>query len=330
MSTVPWHYMDIRDYRNQKMKKPPSDSIILNEWHDDIMRRVVHQSLELHASSNGPPPSSFCFFVMGSAGRQEQGIWSDQDHGIIYEQNTEEAKQYFVSLGEEISNGLAITGYRLCDGKVMASNPFWCRSLAEWKGQVDEWTNEDSWESIRYLLTFLDGRCLVGQEAYIEDVKRTAYRFIHEKHLINRILENTMHAKKAVNMLGQFLVETHGTYTGLLNIKETGLFPYVNAGRLLAISGNLMATSTRLRLQELPPSVLNEENKEKFSRQFLKLQKYRLLYGDHTDYESGHYIYIDRLSKAERKELKDLIKDGQQLNEYVRKFAKKEGHHGNE
>ena len=330
MSAIPKHYMNIRRYRDEKMKNLPSDSIILNEWHDDIMRRSVEQSLELYASLHGPPPSPFCFIVMGSAGRKEQGVWSDQDHGIIYEQNTVEAKGYFVSLGEEISNGLAITGYPLCEGKVMASNPFWCRSLEEWKVQTDEWTSDESWESIRHLLTFLDGRCLIGQEAYLADVKRTAYRFIHEKHLINRILENTMHVKKAVNLLGQFLVETHGLYSGLLNIKETALFPYVNTGRLLAIHENLMATSTCMRLQELPPSILNEENKEKFSRQFLMLQKYRLQYGNHKDYESGHYLFIDRLSKAEKKELKELIKDGQHLNEYVRRYIEREGHHGNE
>lgn len=330
MSVIPEHYKDIRTYRDQKIKNLPSDSSILNEWHDDIMIRSVKQSIELHVSSHGPPPSPFCFFVMGSAGRKEQGVWSDQDHGIIYEQNTEEAKRYFVFLGKEISNGLAITGYPLCSGLVMASNPFWCRSREEWRKQADEWTSDASWESIRYLLTFLDGRCLFGEETYISDLKRTAYRFIHEKQLINRILENTMHIKKAVNMLGHFLVETHGAYTGLLNIKDTGLFPYINAGRLLAISENLMATSTHMRLQELPPSILNEENKEKFSRQFLTLQKYRLQYGDHTDYESGHYLFINRLSKAEKKELKELIKDGQHLNEYVRRYTERKGHHGNE
>ena len=330
MSTIPKHYKQIRQYRDQKIKNLPTDSHILNEWHDDIMKRSVQHSIELHSSIHGPPPSPFCFFVMGSAGRKEQGVWSDQDHGIIFEQNTDEAKRYFVSLGEEISSGLAITGYPLCEGKVMASNPYWCRSAAEWKRQADEWTSDASWESIRYLLTFLDGRCLIGEETYLTDLKRTAYQLIHEKHLFNRILENTRHIKKAVNMLGHLLVETHGAYTGLLNIKDTGLFPYVNAGRLLAISENLMATSTGSRLQELPSSILSEEDKEKYSRQFLTLQKYRLQYGNHQDYESGHYLFVNRLSKAEKKELKELIKDGQHLNEYVRRYTEREGPHGNE
>ena len=325
MFTIHECYLDIRRYRDQRMKNLPSDSIILNEWHDDIMKQTVHQSLARYALSYGPPPSRFCFFVMGSAGRMEQGVWSDQDHGIIYEENTESAKRYFVSLGKEISNGLAITGYPLCEGKVMASNPFWCRSLEEWRKQADEWTSEESWESIRYLLTFLDGRCLIGEETYIFDVKRTAYRFIHERQLINRIIENTKHIKKAVNILGHFLVETHGDYTGLLNIKETGLFPFVNAGRLIAISERLMFTSTYERLQSQPPSILSAENKERLARQFLRLQEFRLQYGHHKDYESGHYLFIDRLSKAEKKELKELIKAGQHLNEFVLDFCQKGG-----
>ena len=330
MSAVTNHYLDIRSYRDQRIGELPLTSAVLNERHDDIMLRTIHKSMELHSSIYGPPPSPFCFFLMGSAGRKEQGVWSDQDHGIIYDSSSDETKLYFVSLGEEISAGLAVTGYQLCDGKVMASNPFWCRSRKEWVEQAEEWTNDQSWESIRHLLTFLDGRCLIGEEAYLMEIKSAAYRFIHHKRLISRMMENTMHVKKAVNMLGQFLVETHGAYSGLLNIKETGLFPYINAGRILAISENLMETSTAMRLKTLPSSILSEGRKKSISEQFIRLQDYRIQFGNHKDYESGHYLFIDRLTKAERKELKELIKDGQLLNEYVRKFAERKEYDGDE
>lgn len=330
MSALTKRYQDIRNYRDQRMKDLPLSSRELNERHDDIMLQTVHASMTHHASIHGPPPSPFCFFLMGSAGRKEQGVWSDQDHGIIYDCSSEQSKLYFVSLGEEISRGLAITGYKLCDGKVMASNPFWCRSRQEWREQADRWTSDESWESIRHLLTFLDGRCLIGEEAFLLDVKTAAYRFIHKKHVINRILDNTKHVKKAVNMLGQFLVETHGPFSGLLNMKDTGLFPYINAGRILAISENLMETSTAVRLKTFPSSIPSEEREHHFSDDYRRLVDFRTQYGNHQNYESSHYVFIDRLSKDERKELKELLKKGLLLNEYVRTFVEREEHHGNE
>ncbi len=124
MSADTNHYLDIRSYRDQRIGELPLTSAVLNERHDDIMLRTIHKSMEFHSSIYGPPPSPFCFFLMGSAGRKEQGVWSDQDHGIIYDSSSDETKLYFVSLGEEISAGLAVTGYKLCDGKVIATNPF--------------------------------------------------------------------------------------------------------------------------------------------------------------------------------------------------------------
>lgn len=319
-------YSQIKAFRDKEMSHGWASSEQLNAFHDDIMRQTLHIATSAIHLRLGPPPSPFCFFVMGSAGRSEQGIWSDQDHGIIFKAaNDSHTREYFLTLGKEISDGLVETGYKKCDGNVMASNPFWCKSFEDWNIQLKAWVTDASWESIRHLLTFIDGRALYGED-FISPLKHSLYPFIHQEHLLKRIIENTMRIKKGVGVLGQFLVDTHGPMSGSLNLKETAIFPYVNAARVLAIRESSLETSTSKRLQLLPDPV----SRKKFTEQFLNLQTYRLKYGIHTGYDSGHYLAVEQLSKPQRKILKDVLKDGIHLFDYVRKLVEKGEQNGHE
>lgn len=317
-------YSEIRAWRNLQIKKETLDHFKLNCLHDDLMHSVIELALKRINEELGSPPSSYCFFVMGSAGRFEQSIWSDQDHGIIFQENSPNAQEYFLRLGKEISDGLHQTGYAYCDGGVMASNPLWCKSMPEWMLQLANWIKESSWESIRHLLIFMDGRTLYGEHPFIQELKIDAYQLIHQDHLLARMLDNTMLLKKGVGLLGQFLTETHGPHTGLLNIKEKALYPYVNAVRLLAIKENIMETSTLGRLQKLSDKTLPPAARQLYENQFLKLLNYRLSLGDHTNYDSGHYLVVNKLTAEQKKEIKESIKNGPHLYHSIRKLVEKE------
>jgi CBS domain-containing protein len=106
-----------------------STSEEVNTFHDTILKKVYNKAYQIISYQHGKPPCHFSWFVVGSAGRFEQGFISDQDHGIVYEKDHHEAAQYFLLLGKELSNGLYAVGYPYCDGKVMGSNPVWCKSI---------------------------------------------------------------------------------------------------------------------------------------------------------------------------------------------------------
>ncbi|MDE3837818.1 hypothetical protein C0966_00145 [Bacillus methanolicus] len=322
MSNV--NYSEIRDILNQQKRNVSHDHFELNNLHDYIMLQVVKITISRINKELGPTPSPFSFFVMGSAGRFEQGIWSDQDHGIIYDENTQNAKEYFLTLGKEISEGLFQAGYAYCDGGVMASNPLWCKSLKEWKQQLTDWILESSWESIRNLLIFIDGRSLYGEHTYINQLKEIIFHSSQKENLLARMLDNTMHLKKGVGVLGQFLVETHGIHSGMINLKETAFFPFVNSIRLLAIKENILETSTLSRLHNLSEKVLPIQDKKLIEEQFVKLLNYRLTLCNHSDYESGHFLEIEKLSKEQKREMKNIIKIGTHLYQEIRKHTGKE------
>jgi len=323
------HYAKIRQYRDTYITNVSHNHLKLNQFHDELFQLVLKTALQQTIDQFGPLPSPFCFFVTGSAGRFEQSIWSDQDNGIIYLQQTSYAKAYFLQLGKEISIGLNDAGYSYCDGAVMASNPLWCQSLEDWEQQIDNWLEEASWESIRYLLIFLDARSVYGESSYVEMLKKQIYQEAKKGPLLHRALQNTMFLKKGVNVLGSFLTDTHGPHSGSLNLKEVGFLPYINAARLLAIKEARPETSTLLRLESISDKLLSEKVKQLYKEQFQKLLNYRLLLCPQTNYESGHYLPVSGLSKGQAKELKEILKNGTAFFHAVRRLIEKENSYGN-
>ncbi|WP_251550884.1 DUF294 nucleotidyltransferase-like domain-containing protein [Neobacillus muris] len=321
-------YPEIKTFRLEHMAEASKDHFRINKLHDEIYKQVILLALENTEKEFGPPPCPFSFFVTGSAGRSEQSVWSDQDHGLIYLCHSTEAQSYFLELGNEISKGLFESGYPYCDGGVMASNPLWCKSISEWEKQLSSWLEESSWESIRYLLIFLDARTLFGEKGNVNALKKQIFQMADHNHLRIKFLNNTMHYKKGINVLGRLLPETYGQHAGSLNIKEIGLFPYVNALRLMALKENLLETSTLSRLESMSETASSALGKDLYKQEFLKLLKYRLQLCDQTDYDSGHYLSLKGLTKEQTRELKDMIKHGAALFAAVRKLLEKEDSYG--
>jgi len=304
-------YQEIRQWRNEHIHEVWGHSIALNEFHDNLIKTTVQIAIEKVESELGPAPAHFAFFIMGSGGRSEQSIWSDQDHGIIFD-GKEEYKSYFLYLGKEISDGLYFVGYEYCDGKVMSSNPKWCHSMDAWQKQIDDWLNKASWETLRYFSTFFDSRVLFGEADFLKKLKKLAFLTLkNAPYLYTRLLENMSHMKKGIGILGQLLPDSSGKEAGSINMKTAIFFPYVNSLRLLALKEEIIAPSTLTRFQQLPDSYINIK---KYQSSFERLLYLRLYYKKHSkSYEDVHFLNIDSLTKAEKQELKHIMKNGYKL-----------------
>lgn len=324
------NYEQINDFRIKGIALAARNNEHLNEFHDMIYGQILSLAFERTIKMYGPPPSPFTFFVMGSAGRHEQSFWSDQDHGLVFEHDNSESRTYFRLLGSEISNGLDVGGYPKCPGGVMAENTLWCKSLSDWKKQLLSWSVESTWESIRHLLIFADARCLYGRASLLSTLKDEFFFHVETLNLINRLLKNTMHIKKGIGVFGQLLVETHGLYSGSINLKDTAFFPYVNSARLLAIKERIVETSTLARFNSISGETLTAEESEYYKWKFSRLLDFRLHHGNHLNYDTGHYVSADKLTRADRKELKEILKAGEQLYAKVWSQIVKEKYHGHE
>ncbi|ANC76297.1 hypothetical protein ABE65_005530 [Fictibacillus phosphorivorans] len=318
-------YSQIKKWREDKWEEHQYSSHALNDFHDELMKNVFDAALQKHVAECGPVPCRYAWFVMGSAGRFEQAIISDQDHGLVYEEENNETNQYFITFGKELAKGLNEVGYPYCDGNVMSSNPIWSKSLKEWEVQLKKWLTEESFESIRFLLIFYDARVLIGDDVFCKKLKHLIHDYIKKNpRFLERLLENTQHVKKAVGIFHQFLTESHGSHAGSIDLKQSGFFPYVNNVRLLAMKENLESTSTLSRLKDLYSMSNYKEDLCWCSGEFEKLLQYRLQFHRKTteNYDDIHYLNIKELNKDERKDMKHILLNGQKLQNYTQSVIK--------
>ncbi|MCP4023962.1 MAG: CBS domain-containing protein, partial [Desulfobacteraceae bacterium] len=110
---------------------------LITTFSDAIIDKILTFSLK----KIGPAPCRFVFLTMGSEGREEQTLISDQDNAIVYEdcENQDKAKDYFDALAKAICDQLDLAGYQFCDGNNMAKNPQWCQPLSVWKNYFNTW-----------------------------------------------------------------------------------------------------------------------------------------------------------------------------------------------
>ena len=142
---------------------------------DAATERLVQQAV----ADLGPPPAAFAFIAMGSQGRQEQTLLTDQDNGIIFapaeDADPQAVTDYFLRLGTWVCDGLQRAGYPLCRGKVMASNPRWCRSLPDWIAGFDAWVHKSEPQEITDFSIFFDFRTVYGDAELTHELRRTIH-----------------------------------------------------------------------------------------------------------------------------------------------------------
>lgn len=319
-------YESIKLWRETHIAEYISNSESLNKFHDEIMVKVFETA---SARMTSEAPCAFVWFITGSGGRFEQGLISDQDHGIIFQEDSSEAGYYFSELGKELSIGLQIVGYPFCEGKVMSSNPLWCQAASSWNSQVVSWMEEGSWVSIRNLQIFYDARKLVGDNELLYHLKNLIHEYNHSHpQFLSRVLENVKHVKKTIGPLGQIIVEEKGIHAGAIDLKYSAFIPYVNAVRLLAWKEAIIETSTISRLKELNKLERYEELTH-YQENFSQLLQFRLDHLSSTaSYDDSHYLYVKKLTKDNQKLIKKILKDGKKLQQYVQRMIEKGGNHG--
>jgi len=176
--------------------------------------------------------------VMGSEGRGEQIIRTDQDNGIVYDNLLKANRSYF----EKFTEALLEIGFPKCPGNVMVSNPFWSKSVEEYKNSIYEWIENPTKENMMNLAILLDSKTVWGNEKYLKEVKE--YLFEH----------STNHPTLLANFAS--FVEMFDLPIGILGLKEEIdlkkiRFIIVHSIRSYALEKKLKTTSTVERIKKL-------------------------------------------------------------------------------
>ncbi len=290
---------------------------IMTELHDALTRRVIRLCEEQVEEIYGPKPVDYCWIAMGSAGRREQAIRTDQDNAIIWAdpQNgtTAEIAAYFHHLGTEISKALARCGFRECPGGVMPSNPEWCRPLSAWREHVLRAVMRANPQDVRMLTILLDFRPVYGDSELAQGLWNTVF------HAFDRfsggaphiMADEDLHLRVPLSLFGGFITEKSGPHKNELNLKTAASVHIVNCIRLFALKYGITATSTleRLRLLVEAGGIPPEEAEfiEAAYETILMLRIRENLKKMSRGAEPDNYINPQALSKREQEILKDSL-----------------------
>lgn len=280
---------------------------IITEMYDKLTCRVIELcEKEMICRGYGPPPVEYCWINMGSAGRKEQTLRTDQDNAIIYADGDTDSASYFHILGNRVVEELVRTGFAWCKGGVMASNPQWCRSLSQWKGVVTEWTTRAEPKDIRMLTIFLDFRPVYGARSLGQELWRHIFD-VFRKPVTHFLTEEEILVQVPLTFLGGFATEKKGPHKNEINLKNACRH-IVNCVRVFAVRKEITESSTLGRLSEMMQSgILPREDGEFIQNAFETLMMLRIrenLKKFKQGKEEFNYINPYSLSKTEQSLLK--------------------------
>lgn len=254
-----------------------------------------------------------CFIVMGSEGRNEQIIKTDQDNALVVKDGID-VEQYRPYMNE-ITNHLIDFGYPSCEGNIMVSNPFWCKTVGEYKNETAKWIESPKMQNYMDLAIFFDSFAVVGNKELLINLKDDLFNKLHDKDVFMAYFAKATLTFDTPNTVTNIMIKSH-----YIDIKKAAVFPIVQGIRSLALREKIRETTTIKRIKILEDRKVLEKSKaaellEAFdvvNTLRLKAQLDNIQYGKKINNE----IDTHTLGKIER----DLLKDSFKIINEFKKF----------
>ena len=271
---------------------------------------ATERFVQLAIEELGPPPSRFVFVALGSQGRQEQTLVTDQDNAIIYEP-TEPASgvpdpaPYFQELGRRVCGWLNEAGYPFCKGRFMAQNPVWTRPLAAWQTHFSYWIERAEPEELLTFAVFFDFRAVCGDTGIVDSLRQHVFSELRETPaFFPHFARDALNFKPPVMLFRRILMGgAHKVPKGMLDIKAATL-PLVAFSRLYALRHNIVQTGTLDRLDALTEAgKIAPDSCDEITATYTFLTRLRLQQqagSCHTGRTPNNWVELRRLSYTDR------------------------------
>lgn len=280
----------------------------------DLMRLISHLNdqitvrlIELLGKERFPNlPKGFAFVALGSEGRGEQTLKTDQDNAILFaDELTDDELVQLESFSQALILGLIEIGVPECPGGMMAKNPFWRRSLSDWLQEVDHWISLPNSENILHFSMFCDLRTLWGDLALEQAVKsHIASRARQETVFLMQLADRVIKCVPPLGFFGGFKVERGGEHRGQLDLKTAGLFALTEGIRTLGLSAGLVGGGTLEKMAQLrEQGILTTRQFEDLQASFNLLCRLRLqgqLQSLAKGEELSNYLAPEELNRVEK------------------------------
>ncbi len=290
----------------------------------EINLAIIKRSVELSILELGSPPARFAWLSIGSQGRKEQLLFTDQNSFLIFEDVANEksafVKDYFLKLANKVISILESVGYGLSQNNYRATNPEWCKSFTDWSNQFNVWMNFPGEKTNPIATLFFDFELAYGSTEIEENLNEIIFKNLdNAKKFLAYLGAETLKRPAPLTFFKQFNVEEEGDYKDYFDIKNRAILTLVDAARLLILSHKIKGVNnTFLRFKQL--AIVEPKYSEIYlnaAEAFMVLTKIRTKEGLKNN-STGQFILIEELSKSDREKLKNALLPMKELEEIIK------------
>ncbi len=243
---------------------------------DSLTRQAIALALQNHRALDVP----WCWLALGSEGRGEQTLATDQDNALVFalpspaastavpitapihappaqadahghgDAPRERVRKRLLAFAREVNDALATLGFPLCTGGIMASNPAWCLSAEEWREQFTGWLTEPTPPALLNANIFFDLRPIAGDAALAENLQQWLLARTQDNRLFLRLMvANALQTEAPLGLIRAFVTDDEPGREGTLDLKVRGTRIFTDAARVFALAQGLSETGTAERLR---------------------------------------------------------------------------------
>jgi CBS domain-containing protein len=239
---------DIRSHARQLMAQGVQArqlTAMVSHLNDRLTQRLI----EVYRQQAGLPADGFCWIALGSEGRGEQTLATDQDNALIFDSpDPDTDRPRWLAFAQQINHALDQCGVPLCQGGVMACNPACCLDRREWEQRFDRWIDAGGPQELLHAAIFFDLRALTGRSEWVEALRqRILERSRASPRFIRQMTQSHLEHPVPLNWHGGIDGRKEGRHLWFdLKLQGTGLL--VEGARIVALAHGIDATNTRDRL----------------------------------------------------------------------------------
>jgi CBS domain-containing protein len=280
---------------------------LISHLNDALTERLI----EIYAAKHQLSMSQFAWVALGSEGRGEQTIATDQDNALVFSDvEPESQRAMYLRFADEVNRALDECGYPLCKGNIMASNPELCLSQQEWLTRFSRWIEQGSPQDLLNASIFFDFRALAGNADLLiplRDYVRVKAAAI--PRFIKLLADNSLNTCVPINWFGGIeFTDIDGKQT--LDLKLQGTAIIVDVARIYSLAHGIEAINTRERLAAVG-RVLNIPESESAAWitafEFLPTQRLAVQISKARVTGNPNVIDINTLNSVDRSILKEAL-----------------------
>ncbi|AVF59964.1 DUF294 nucleotidyltransferase-like domain-containing protein [Vibrio diabolicus] len=266
---------------------------------------------ELAEQEFGPAPIPYCLVAMGSMARDEQLIVTDQDNALILDNSydVEMHGEYFEKFAKFVCDGLAACGYAYCTGDIMATNPEWRKTRAEWEECFGNWIDNPTPERLLNSNIFFD---LLGVHGRVKWAEQLSSFIVRRAKRNNRFLAcmayNAIRRTPPLGFFKDFVMEKDGRHRNSINLKRRGTAPLADLIRVHSLAIGSRSQNSFDRLDDINDAGILPKGRGMDLRDAMELIYMVRIRHQALDIENGdepdNNIEPENMSEFERRNLK--------------------------